>query len=64
MDKEIKEVNELMKEYLGEGALEKKIEKLLKDGVMTVIGCDDNGFPIVTPTEKGIQIFMDNFIND
>ena len=59
--KEIKEVNKLMKEHLGEGELEEKIRKLLKDGVMEIIGCDDDGFPIVTPTEKGIQIFMDNF---
>ena len=35
--KEIKEVNKLMKEHLGEGELEEKIRKLLKDGVMEML---------------------------
>jgi len=63
LNKIIKEVNKLMKKYLGEGKLEDKIEKLLKDGIVEIIGCDDVGFPIVKPTEKGMQIFRDNYIS-
>jgi nitroimidazol reductase NimA-like FMN-containing flavoprotein (pyridoxamine 5'-phosphate oxidase superfamily) len=63
IDKEIKKVNRAMRKHLGEGKLEEKIEKLVKDGVLEIIGCDDDGFPIVTPTEKGMQIFRDNYIS-
>ena len=39
----------------------KEIRKLSTTKVITADTYDDDGFPIVTPTEKGIQIFMDNF---
>ena len=58
-NKEIREANKSIKEYLGKGDLEIKVKKLIKQGLVEIIGCDDDGFPIVTPTKKAIKLFKE-----
>ena len=54
MNKSIKQVNKDIKECIGTEEFDAKIERLVAEGVLEIVGCEDDGTPIVKCTELGM----------
>jgi len=58
VDKAIKDVNKKLQNMLTKDRFLDRIEELVKEGVVEIVGCEDDGTPIVNITKKGMRLFM------
>ncbi len=54
MNNSIKQVNKDIKEYVGTEEFDARVERLVAEGVLEIVGCEDDGTPIVKCTEFGM----------
>ena len=61
--KNLKHVNRELQKILGKERFEARIEKLIREGLVEIIDCEDDGTPIVDITDKGMNIFLSEIEN-
>jgi|10_taG_2_1085330.scaffolds.fasta_scaffold138454_3 hypothetical protein len=54
MNKSIKQVNKDIKKHIGAEEFDTRVERLVSEGVLEIVGCEDDGTPIVKCTEFGM----------
>ena len=57
--KNLKQVNKKLQDIIGKKRFTDRIEELIKEGVVEIVDCEEDGTPIVNITDKG----MDEFLN-
>jgi len=50
----IKEVNKKIKEHVGAEEFEDRVRRLVAEGVLEIVDCEEDGTPIVKCTELGL----------
>ena len=58
VDKAIKDVNKKLQKMITKERFIDRVEELVKEGSVEIIGCEQDGTPIINITKKGIRIFM------
>ena len=59
LNKTIKQTNKDIKEFLTEDKFEKRVRKLLKLGLVELVGAEEDGSPIVKVTEWGLRLALE-----
>ena len=57
--KNLKQVNKKLQNVIGKKRFINRIEELIKEGMVEIVDCEEDGTPIVNITDKG----MDEFLN-
>ena len=60
MNNDIKLVNKQLKDMLTKERFVDKVESLVKEGMIEIVDCEEDGCPIVTITDKGVKAFLNN----
>jgi DNA-binding MarR family transcriptional regulator len=58
---DLKQLNKQLQKTLTKEKFIKRIESLIKEGMVEIVDCEEDGTPIVNITDKGRQEFLDNF---
>ena len=58
VDKAIRNVNKKLQKMITKERFIDRVEELVKEGSVEIIGCEQDGTPIINITKKGIRIFM------
>jgi hypothetical protein len=58
VDKAIKDVNKKLQKMITKERFIDRVEELIKEGVVKLVGCEEDGTPIVNITKKGMRMFM------
>ena len=56
--KNIKEVNKKLQDVIGKKRFTDRIEELIKEGMVEIVDCEEDGTPIVNITDKGMGVFL------
>ena len=56
--KAIREANKKLQNILTKERFIDRIEELIKEGTVKIVGCEDDGTPIINITKKGMRMFM------
>jgi len=60
ISKKIRQVNNQLKDTLTKEKFVDKVEDLVKEGLVEIVDCEEDGCPIVTITDKGMEVFLTN----
>ena len=63
VDKTLREANKKLQNILTKERFIDRIEKMIKEGTVKIVGCEDDGTPIVNITKKGMRTFT-NVLGD
>ena len=58
VDKTLREANKKLQNILTKERFIDRIEELIKEGTVKIVGCEDDGTPIINITKKGMRMFM------
>ena len=58
VDKEIRKVNKKLQNVLTKERFIDRIEELIKEGMVEIVDCEEDGTPIVNITDKGMDVFL------
>ena len=58
VDKEIRKVNKKLRNVIGKKRFVDRIEELIKEGMIEIVDCEEDGMPIVNITDKGRNTFL------
>ena len=56
---DLAKLNKQLQKTLTKEKFIKRIESLIKEGVVEIVDCEEDGTPIVNITDKGRQSFLD-----
>mgnify|MGYP001178995294 FL=1 len=56
--KNLKEVNKKLQDVIGKERFTDRIEELIKEGMVEIVDCEEDGTPIVNITDKGRNVFL------
>ena len=63
VDKEIRKVNKKLRNVIGKKRFVDRIEELIKEGMVEIVDCEEDGTPIVNITDKGRNAFLNEFVD-
>ena len=63
ISKKIRQVNNQLKDTLTKEKFVDKVEDLVKEGLVEIVDCEEDGCPIVTITDKGMEVFLTNLLS-
>jgi len=63
VDKAIRKVNKQLQTVLTKERFTDRVEELIKEGVVKLVGCEEDGTPIVNITKKGMGMFLNEFVD-
>jgi len=63
VDKTIRKVNKQLQTVLTKERFTDRVEELIKEGVVKLVGCEEDGTPIVNITKKGMGMFLNEFVD-
>jgi hypothetical protein len=58
VDKAIRDVNKKLQKMITKERFIDRVEELIKEGVVKLVGCEEDGTPIINITKKGMRMFM------
>ena len=58
VDKAIRDVNKKLQKMITKERFIDRVEELIKEGVVKLVGCEEDGTPIINITKKGVRMFM------
>ena len=58
VDKEIRKVNKKLQNMITKERFIDRIEELIKEGMVEIVDCEEDGTPIVNITDKGRNVFL------
>ena len=61
MTNKLKQLNRQLQKVLTKERFIKRVEELVKEGVVEVVDCEDDGTPIVDITDRGLEEFFKVF---
>jgi hypothetical protein len=61
MTDKLKQLNRQLQKVLTKERFIKRVEELVKEGVVEVVDCEDDGTPIVDITDRGLEEFLKVF---
>lgn len=61
MTNKLKQLNRQLQKVLTKERFIKRVEELVKEGVVKVVDCEDDGTPIVDITDRGLEEFLKVF---
>ena len=56
--KNLKQVNKKLQDIIGKKRFTDRIEELIKEGMVEIVDCEEDGTPIVNITDKGRNAFL------
>ena len=56
--KELKILNKKLQHMLTKDRFLIRIEELIKEGVIEIVDCEEDGTPIINITKKGMKLYM------
>ena len=62
ISKKIRQVNNQLKDVLTKEKFVDKVTDLIKEGMVEIVDCEEDGCPIVTITDKGMEVFLNEAI--
>jgi len=51
-------LNRKLRKAITEERFNDRIEELIKEGLVKIVGCEDDGTPIINITKKGMRMYM------
>ena len=61
--KKLKQLNKKLQNVIGKERFLDRIEELIKDGMVEIVDCEEDGTPIVNITDKGRNTFLNEMGN-
>ena len=58
INKKIRQVNNQLKDVLTKEKFVDRVTDLVKEGMVEIVDCEEDGCPIVTITDKGMEAFL------
>ena len=58
VNKTIRKVNKKLRNMLTKERFIDRIEELIKEGMVEIVDCEEDGTPIVNITDKGRNVFL------
>ena len=58
MDKELRQVNKKLQNMITKERFIDRVEELVKEGVVEIVDCEEDGTPIINITKKGMRMYM------
>ena len=58
VDKAIRNVNKKLQKMITKERFIDRVEELVKEGVVEIVDCEEDGTPIINITKKGMRLFM------
>ena len=58
VDKAIRDVNKKLQKMITKERFIDRVDELIKEGVVKLVGCEDDGTPIINITKKRMRMFM------
>jgi len=62
ISKKIRQVNKQLKDTLTKEKFVDRVTDLVKEGMVEIVECEEDGCPIVTITDKGMEVFLNEAI--
>ena len=59
LNKNLVKLNRKLRDTITKERFNDRIEELIKEGMVKIVGCEDDGTPIVNITKKGMRMYMD-----
>ena len=59
----LKQVNKKLQNVIGKKRFADRIEELIKEGMVEIVDCEEDGTPIVNITDKGMNTFLNEIGN-
>ena len=63
VDKEIRKVNKKLQNMITKERFIDRIEELIKEGMVEIVDCEEDGTPIVNIKDKGRNAFLNEFVD-
>jgi|TARA_R110000824_G_scaffold160437_5_gene335229 hypothetical protein len=57
LNKNLVKLNRKLRDTITEERFNDRIEELIKEGLVKIVGCEDDGTPIVNITKKGMNMY-------
>lgn len=58
VDNAIREVNKKLQDMITKERFMDRVEELVKEGMVEIVDCEEDGTPIINITKKGMSTFM------
>ena len=58
VDNAIREVNKKLQDMITKERFMDRVEELVKEGMVEIVDCEEDGTPIINITKKGMSAFM------
>ena len=58
VDTTIREVNKKLQDMITKERLIDRVSELVKEGMVEIVDCEEDGTPIINITKKGMRMFM------
>jgi|TARA_Y100000310_G_scaffold308250_1_gene351168 hypothetical protein len=58
MSKKLRQVNKQLQNIITKERFIDRVEELVKEGVVKIVDCEEDGTPIINITKKGMRIYM------
>jgi len=55
---DLKQLNKQLQKMLTKERFLDRVEEMVKEGVVEIVDCEDDGTPIINITKKGMKLFM------
>jgi predicted transcriptional regulator len=58
MDKPLRQLNKQLQNIITKERFIDRVEELVKEGVVEIVDCEEDGTPIINITDKGRRLFL------
>ncbi len=58
MNKTLRQVNKQLQNMITKERFIDRVEELVKEGVVEIVECEEDGTPIINITKKGMRLYM------
>ena len=58
MSKKLRQVNKQLQNMITKERFIDRVEELVKEGVVEIVECEEDGTPIINITKKGMRLYM------
>ena len=58
MNKKLRQVNKQLQNMITKERFIDRVEELVKEGVVEIVECEEDGTPIINITKKGMRMYM------
>ncbi len=58
MNKKLRQVNKQLQNMITKERFIDRVEELVKEGVVEIVECEEDGTPIINITKKGMRLYM------